>query len=183
MALSLLRRLQPGDAPTIDRGRQGKTVAFCQGSRREALDHHMSEARLAALWMRSSPRRAGQSGWHGVVSQGIEHLGCSTCRSGQAIDAWPRRPERRWTLDDGGRAVNGWRLSNLWLGPRGRALAVRPRTIYLRPDGSRDTRPEHVIVGERKPPWPLQQRRQALVSLLDRLQVTCRPTPPGSRPP
>ena len=135
----------------------------------------MSEARLAALWMRSSPRRAGQSGWHGVVSQGIEHLGCSTCRSGQAIDAWPRRPERRWTLDDGGRAVDGWRLSNLWLGPRGRALAVRPRTIYLRPDGSRDTRPEHVIVGERKPPWPLQQRRQALVSLLDRLQVTCRP--------
>ena len=134
----------------------------------------MSEARLAALWMRSSPRRAGQPGWHGVVSQGIERLGCSTCRSGHAIDAWPRRPERRWTLHSGGHAVDGWRLSNLWLGRRGRALAVRPRTIYLRSDGGRDTRPEHEIVGEKRPRWPLQQRRQALVSLLDSLQAVCR---------
>lgn len=133
----------------------------------------MSEARLAALWMRSSLRRVGQSGWHEVVSQGIERLGCSKSRRGQAIEAWPRRPKLRWTLDSGGRAVDGWRLNNLWLGPRGRALAVRPRTIYLRPDGSRDTRPEHVIVGVRKPSWPLQQRRQALVSLLERLQVAC----------
>lgn len=133
----------------------------------------MSDAWLAALGMRSSLRPAGQSGWHEVVSQGIERLGCATCRSGQAIDAWPRRPERRWTLDGGGHAVDGWRLSNLWLGPRGHALAVRPRTIYLRPDGSRDTRPEHDIVGARRPRWPLQQRREALVSLLDRLQVAC----------
>ena len=133
----------------------------------------MSEARLAALWMRSSPRRAGHSGWHGVVSQGIDRLGCATCRSGQAIDAWPRRPEQRWRLDSGGHAVDGWRLSNLWLGPRGRALAVRPRTIYLRPDGSRDTRPEHEIVRGRKPPWSLQHRRHALVSLLDRVQLAC----------
>ncbi len=135
----------------------------------------MREARLAALWMRSSPRRAGRPGWHGVVSRGFARLGCSTCRSGQAIDAWPRRPEQRWTLGSGVHAVDGWGLGNLWLGAQGRALAVRPRTIYLRPDGSRCTRPEHEIVGGRKPPWSLQQRRQALVSLLDRLQVICRP--------
>lgn len=134
----------------------------------------MSEARLAALWMRSSPQRANRPGWHGVVSQGIERLGCSTCRSGQVIDAWPRRPKRPLTLHSGGQAIDGWRLSNLRLGQRGRALAVRPRTIYLRPDGGRDTRFEHEIVGQSKPTWPLEQRWQALVSLLDRLQATCK---------
>lgn len=135
----------------------------------------MSESRLAALWIQPSLRRRGQPRWHGVVSQGMERLGCSICRRGQAIDAWPRHPERRWTLDSGGQAVDGWVLSNLWLGTQGHALAVRPRTIYLRPDGSRDKRPEHAIVGENRPRWPLQSRRQALVSLLDRLQVACSP--------
>ena len=133
----------------------------------------MTEARLAAFWMRSSLRRTRRSGWHEVVSQGIERLGCSTCRTGQAIEAWPKRSRRRHALDGGGYAIDGWRLSNLWLGQRGRALAIRPRTIYLRPDGDRDTRPEHEIVGDRKPSWPLQQRRKALVSLMDRLRVAC----------
>ena len=133
----------------------------------------MSEARLAALRMRPVPRRAGRSGWHGVVSRGIESLGCSTCRSGQAIEAWPRRPQRRQALGSGGYAVDGWRLGNLWLGPRDRALAVRPRTIYLRPDGSRDKRPERKIVGDGSPKWPLEQRRDALLAFLDRLQGAC----------
>lgn len=137
----------------------------------------MSEARLAALWIRPPRRRRGPPPprWDGVLSQGMERLGCSICRSGPTIDAWPRHPERRWTLDNGGQAVDGWGFSSLWLGPQGRALAVRPRTIYLRPDGGRDNRPEHEIVGENRPRWPLQSRRQALVSILNRLQEACRP--------
>ena len=112
--------------------------------------------------------------WHEPVFASLRQSGFSLCRYRWGFEVW--QPDRRADLPGGGYAVDGWRLSSLWLGPRARhkALGVRPQRIYLLSDGSRDRRPERQIVDLRhRPRWPLKERRQSLTSFLECLQKGC----------
>ena len=128
----------------------------------------MTDLRLAALWMRRGTE------WHEPVSAALRQSGFSMCRNRWGIEVW--QPDRRAELPGGGYAVDGWQLRSLWLGPQARrkALGVRPKRIYLRSDGSRDRRPERQIIDLHQcPRWPLEVRRRALTSFLERLQNGC----------
>ena len=87
-------------------------------------------------------------------------------KPGMGVDA------RGFPAGDTRSMAGDWEGSGL---DRGRwAIGVRPQRIYLRTDGTRDTRPERKIVDlSRRPQWPLEERHHALSLLLSRLQESC----------
>lgn len=62
---------------------------------------------------------------------------------------------------------DGWVLDRLWVGGHRAAFCCLPRRIYFDSSGQIDRRPERMIFGGWRPPTPLDDRVEALLSLSD----------------
>ena len=127
----------------------------------------MSPAQLCAVHLSGADVE-----WQKAVSAAAERLNCSATIRRNSIDAW--QPDRSQRIADGVTLVDGWRAAKLWLGTKYGAVGILAQRIYLRPDGSRDSRPEHEIVGDRvSPKTPLETRLQELLWFLNGLKTNC----------
>ena len=127
----------------------------------------MSKAQLCAL-------RISLAGldWKRTVAAAAARLHCRSSESRSALDVW--KPDLCRRIAGGASFADGWRTTKLWLGPGRHAVGVSPQRIYLRPDGSRDVRPEREIVAPRsRPTIPLAERLRGLQWFLENLQADC----------
>ena len=127
----------------------------------------MSRAQLCALRISHT-----DVDWRRTVLSTAEQLECVTTARGPSIDAW--QPDRSQRIEGGVTFVDGWRAAKLWLGPRYGAVGITSQRIYVRPDGSRDNRPEREIVDlQSRPMTPLAERVRGLLWFLEGLKVSC----------
>ena len=109
--------------------------------------------------------------WLDPVHTALEGLGYTTHPQprGQALEVW--RPEHCRGYAHRRQFVDGWRLRNVWLGPRRTSVGVLPHRFYLLDQDRIDHRTEHEILGsESRPETPFADRLEAIKELLDRLR-------------
>ncbi len=124
----------------------------------------MDRVSLSAFQLLSDDRR-----WTDAVVESLPD-GYAVERRGPGFDAW--RSDERRRLPGGAYWADGWQARRVWLVRGRQALGVRPFRVYLRPDGSRDRRPERFIVDfDDRPRVRLTDRRRALLRFLAALRA------------